>query len=38
VGPERGHEFNDEQVHEIARRVQAKTTRDPSAEWKTAEP
>jgi transposase len=32
-GFERGHEFSDEQVSEVAQRVQAKTARDPSTEW-----
>src|SRR6266511_1217807 len=33
LGFERGHEFGDEEVNEVAQRVQPKTTRDPSAEW-----
>jgi transposase len=33
LGLERGHEFTDEEVHEIAQRVQARPVRDASAEW-----
>jgi len=33
LGLERGHEFTDEEVHEIAQRVQARPMRDASAEW-----
>jgi transposase len=33
LGFEAGHEFTEEQVHEIAQRVQARPLRDPSAEW-----
>jgi transposase len=33
LGLERGHEFTDAEVHEIAQRVQARPVRDASAEW-----
>jgi transposase len=33
LGIERGHEFTDEEVHQIAQRVQARPVRDASAEW-----
>jgi transposase len=33
LGSERGHEFTDAEVHEIAQRVQARPVRDTSAEW-----
>jgi transposase len=33
LGLERGHEFTDDEVHEIAQRVQARPVRDASAEW-----
>jgi transposase len=33
LGLERGHEFTEEEVHEIAQRVQAHPVRDASAEW-----
>jgi len=33
LGLECGHEFSDDEVHEIAQRVQARPTRDASAEW-----
>jgi len=33
LGLERGHEFGDEQVNQIAQHVQARAARDPSAEW-----
>lgn len=33
LGLEAGHEFTDEEVHEIAQRVQARRVPDPSAEW-----
>lgn len=34
LGMPPGHEYNDDDVHEIAQRVQARPLRDPSAEWK----
>jgi len=33
LGLERGHEFTEAEVHEIAQRVQARPVRDVSAEW-----
>src|SRR5512145_2455189 len=33
LGLERGHEFTDDEVHEIAQRVQARPLPDPSEEW-----
>jgi transposase len=33
LGLERGHEFTEAEVHEIAQRVQARPLRDASAEW-----
>jgi transposase len=33
LGLERGHEFTDAEVHEIAQRIQARPVRDASTEW-----
>jgi len=33
LGLERGHEFTDAEVHEVAQRVQARPVRDATAEW-----
>jgi transposase len=35
LGLEYGHEFSDDEVHEIAQRIQARPVRDASAEWNT---
>jgi len=33
LGIERGHEFTDDEIHEIAQRIQARPVPDASAEW-----
>jgi transposase len=33
VGIERGHDFTDDEIHEIAQRIQARPVPDASAEW-----